>query len=506
MANTAAQTNEIIAKVLNIPIDGPWEIISELPEENLYMVHYKNDVDPNEYPDLRGVVVDIKNKTVVSKSFPHTKRVVTNEIKFDNDNNITLFDDKNTQLKYNLDNVQFKVGFEGPLIHVFKHNGNVYRTTRKKLDASRSRWGNSMRFGEMYETLGGPSDETLFNPEKKYSPYCHVFIMVHPDTLVACRDDIKDGYLVYLGPKKMYSTSPENCPYDFSEVDEDLHVPETSSLQKDKNIFSPENIELAEVNKHLMFGFYDPIEGYQYLDKRLLPGEFVIMEELDENKNVKSMVRIESVSYAWRCSMRNNNPNLHHRFYELLDYSYLKNDPFNRERFEKLFPILTCYEYSSLVEGMKNSPIVVWPQKTDLLHDFPLSNDTKLYNIWQCYLVSSPLNKQQEIAEYLQNLYNKRYELINWLYQLSKNKTDPTKFSKRVADILIKTRKFAKQRIAKNQNVDRKTGKVKTEEELTKDNIRNFMYKELGTSLYRLIKEMDKYKEECKKILEKSEK
>lgn len=498
MADADKNVREIIAEVLNINNDKNWDIVSQDEENFLYMVHHTKDADMSLFGSLRGVVVDIKNGNIVSHSYPYTPRVTRSSISDNEEGKIHLKDENGIEYDMDVKNLHFKTGFEGTLMHVFKHDGKVYHCTRKKLDSSRSRWGNSVKFGQMYEDLKGPVDEILFNTEKKYSPYCHTFIMVHPDVLVATRDDVGKGYLVYLGPKQMYSVDPNYCPYPLEDVDEDLHVPDTTTDPSDPNgiIFAPENLTLAEANKHLIFGFYDAFEGYEYLDQRTLPGEFVILEERDEMGNIVNMIRVESPSYAWRSSMRNNNPNLKHRFFELIDSSYLKNTPQDRDRYEKLFPILTSYDYECLKSHIDKESIVVWPQKNDEELDFPKTRNLKLYNLWLTYLVAVPLHRQPEVVKYYEQLVNKRTELIGWIWELSRTRADPTSFSKRMCDILIKTRQFAQDRVRKGQNIDVRTGKVKSVHELTRDNIRNFIYKELGPSLYRLIRDMDQFKRE----------
>ena len=78
------------------------------------------------------------------------------------------------------------------------------------------------------------------------------------------------------------------------------------------------------------------------------------------------------------------------------------------------------------------------------------------------------------------------------------DKIDILKFSARVQDILIKTRSFASEKVRRDENVDRKTKVVRTVEDLTQENIRNFISKEKGSSLYRIIREMDRYLQEFK--------
>jgi len=493
MANANSQTTyssmikkQAIAPLLKLDPNGPWDIVSET-ETGLSMVHHKNDCDMDIYGALRGVVVDMNKGNVVCYSYPHSPKFVTSHLKLEN-GKVKLSDN----IVLDIEKIKIKPGFEGPLIHVFKHGGKVYRSTRKRFDPSKSRWGNSKTFEEIYWELQGPSDEVLFDSDKDYSPYCHTFIMVHPDMLVCTKYNIGDGYLVYLGPKQMYSI--ENCPYPVEQVDDTLRVPNTTSSEfqnEEKKVYSPELMSLETANKHLTFGFYEEFPGYEHLDSRLLPSEFVIIEDCETG----DMYRIESPGYNWRSSMRNNNPNLLHRFHELLDNAYLKNTKEDTLKYKTTFPVLTFFDTESLEKTVENSPIIVWPQNTETELKAPTTRDTKLYNIWQCFLVSVPLCRQKEVVNYYNNLNSRRNEIVEWLDTLSRTENlDLETFSKRVQDILVKTKLFAKNRVKKGENIDYKTREVKSLEALTRDNIKNFISKELGSSLYRILKEMDRYK------------
>jgi hypothetical protein len=470
---------ENLSKMLGLEAAGPWEVVSET-DNGLSMVHYTEKADLNIFGSLRGVVVDTNNGTIVCYSYPHATKIVTSSLSLEN-GKLRAGD-----YLLNPETTKIKIGFEGTLLHVFKHAGKVYRSTRKRFDASKSRWGNSKTFGDIYAELEGPKDEDLFDPTKDYSPYCHTFILVHPDLLICTRDNVGKGYLVYLGPKQMYSPEADRCPYPIEKVDVELRVPNTSSSLSDENkkIYAPELLTLDEANKHLKFGFYDEFEGSIYLDPRLLPGEFLILEDTEN----KLMYRVESNSYNWRSLMRNNNPNLLHRFYELIDFSYLKNAVEEDTLYTNMFPLLTLYDFESLSRAVTSNPIVVWPQNTEKVLSVPTTRDAKMYNIWQTILISMPLSKQNEIIHYYNILQNRKNEVIMWLNGLSsKSDLDLTKFSKRVQDILTKTKTFAVNK-ARNE----KTKKLNVES-LTRENIRNFISKELGSSLYRITREMDRY-------------
>lgn len=290
----------------------------------------------------------------------------------------------------------------------------------------------------------------------------------------------------------MYSI--EKCPYPIDQVDDTLRVPDTTSSDfqnEERKVYSPELMTLDQANKHLIFGFYSDFLSYEYLDARLLPSEFVIIEDCETG----NMYRIESPGYNWRSTMRNNNPNLLHRFHELLDYAYLKNTEDDTLKYKTAFPILSFFDTECLEKTIENSPIVVWPQNTEIELEVPSTKDTKLYNIWECFLITVPISRQKEVVKYYNNLTSRKDEIVEWLDNLSRTEIlDLTIFSKRVQDILVKTKLFAKNKVKKGENIDYKTKEVKSVEALTKDNIKNFISKELGSSLYRILKEMDRFK------------
>lgn len=519
-------TKSIIAKVLGIENSAAWEIVSSEPEHNLYMVHHKPEANLREYGEVRGVVVDTKAETIVSRSYGYTPTIVTNQLTVqEGSGNLHLVDELGSEHVLDPARLRLKTGFEGTVINIFKHDGIVYRATRKRLDSTRSRWGASRTFMDMYWALGGPSDEVLFDPNSKYSPYSHSFIIVHPEVLIVSKDNVGDGYLVYLGPKQMWSPDYDECPYkqtqkdgslfpnitqemfsadprvDAGWIDDTVHVPETVTNMNDNvsrtqghAIFSPHNLSFAEANKHLLFGFYNPFEGYDKLDQRMLPGEFVIIHQLDETGATQKMLRVQSVSYNWRMAMRDNNPNLKHRFFQLVNGSYIKYDTAEgKKRYDSLYPNFTAYDQQSIKNQINtDGPYVVWPQSDP---EALGNKESLMYNIWLAFLNSVPLANQKSVVNYIDYLYNKRGELITWLRGLEgRGHLDPTVFSRRVIDIVETTRKFAQERVKNGNDVVR--GKKLSVKDITKENIRNFIMKEEGGSLYRLIKEMDNYKKE----------
>lgn len=526
-SNTQTNMKSTVSKVLGIENSAAWEIVSSDPEHNLYMVHHKPEANLNEYGQIRGIVVDTAAETVVCRSYGYTPTVITNEL-LEVNGKIPLTDELGTSHDLDPNLMSIKTGFEGTIINIFKHDGVVYRATRKRLDSSRSRWGASRTFMDMYWSLGGPSDETLFDSDSKYSPYCHTFIIVHPEVLIVSKDNVGEGYLVYLGPKQMWSTDYKECPYkqtnkdgslmvsesEFNEdqrvnagwIDSTLHVPATVSnmdsnqtTETGKTIFSPNNLTLQEANKHLTFGFYNEFDGWDKLDVRMLPGEFVIVHQLDEEGTSIGMFRVESQAYNWRLGTRDNNPNLKHRFFQLINGAQLKyNTADGKKRYDSLYPTFTPFDSDSIINQIKtDGPYVVWPQDSEYQDpELLMTFQSRLYNIWLAFLNVVPLHSQREVMNYLNYLYAKRGELIGWLRSIeAREHIDSTLFSTRVVGIITAARKIAQDRVKSGKDKDQQ-GKRMSLKDITRETIRGFINREEGGSLYRLCKEMDVYKRE----------
>lgn len=519
---------KIISEVLGLENSAAWTIVSDDPDNNLYMIHHRPEANLAEYGDIRGIVVDTEAKTVVCRSYGYTPTIVSDQLSIqEGDGKMHLVDNLGLEHVILPTNANIKVGFEGTLLQIFKHNGKVYKSTRKRLDSSRSRWGSSKTFLTMFDELGGPSDEVLFDPETKYSPYCHFFIIVHPDVLVVSKDNIGSGYLVYLGPKQMWDTDYETCPYkqvskdgslfegvtqdEFNSdprpnagwIDNEIRVPKATNdpqqLGVETNIFSPDNISIEESNKHLMFGFYLPFPNYDKLDRRMLPGEFVVIQKLDENGHIDKTFRVESTSYSWRSGMRDNSPNLLYRFFQLVNGSYIDyRAPDGEDRFKQLYPLFMPFDKKSIDKQIReNGPYAVWPQQSSDIEDEHLNNkEGRMYGIWLAYLNAVPLHSQKEVLGFLDHLYKKRGELITWLRMLeNRGSLDNSILSRRVIDLITTSRKFAQQ-AAKSGRAPKRGNRKLSVKDMTRNNIRNFISKEEGASLYRLIREMDKWKKD----------
>jgi len=497
-----------IAKILNLPDTTGWIITDFITEKGLYCIHYDRYADMIKYGHLRGIVVDVINNLVVCKSYGYTPNIELEEIEFDGDQ-IKLRDVSNCEHTLDISNVKFKIGYESTVIRVWKHDGDIYTSTHRRINPDKSRWGSSIPFKKMYENLNGPTTE-LFGDEP-YSPWCHIFLMVHPEILIATKLPVKNGFLVYLEPHKMWD--PEDTIFDklkgFSP--NDLLKPKepknmvTKQPESDSApvVFKSSNISMEEANRHLKYGFY---ETFKMSDRRLETGEFIILTENDSSGDIKRTFKVSSIPYMWRSEMRDNNPNIYHRFFQLADGQFIDTKTsFGFEQYVSKFPLLTHYDSNEIKTMLNGDGFVTWAQKdetsslsvekrTELLEN----NKKRLYNIWQCYIASVPLCNQEKVSEMLTDYENVRYKTIKWLQEIESSNvvTDniSSEYSDRVKNIIDETRKYAQ--VINKRGV---STRYKNMKELVNRNIYELIMKEGGFSLYRLIKLMNTKEQELNK-------
>jgi hypothetical protein len=515
----------VIADILKVPLSDAWDIYSDQPDKHLYLVHYNSDANMSRFGELRGIVVDTLARTKVCQSFGYTPVVTQGKLSPDEDGDnktLRLIDVNQQEHILPLDNLTMKLGFEGTVMRVFKHDGVVYHSTHRRLKPSNSRWGDSISFLEMYEKLQGPADDVLFNPESAYSPFCYIFIMVFPTILVATKQAVGPGYLVYLGARQMWSTDYETCPYKQTEengellvtseafeldprpnagyIDPNLYEPpfiqELPAIITTPVIFHPFNLDLASVNKHLRYGFYDPFDD-STLDPRLGTGEFIMLY-VNETKNTLlipenlQLIKVQSKAYQWRSEMRDNNPNLRNRMFQLLNGSYIRTEtPEGYSDYVSRFPLMTPYSPESIIKLISENPLIVWPQEEG---EVPLNTPEERYaNIWRSFLMAVPLNRQLLVAELYSQVLEERNQVIAWLQAVdAADDLNNENLSERAKGLIKAARNRAQLRTDRGENLTR-DGRTLSLESLSQATLRKFIYNEEGSSLYNLVRTMKSF-------------
>lgn len=424
-----------MTEMYNVRFDGKWNVLSDAQDHELYLVHYGDDfaMEGPKYPFLRGVVIDNKRKYTVCKSFDYTENVVTDSI----------------PERLSGDGWKYSLGVEGTIIRVFKHEGIVYYSTQKKLDASRSRWGNSPLFLDSFVKYHGPSGEKLFSPESKFSSVCYIFMVVNEDILVSSKIPVgegfsRSGFVVYMGSNRVLEKREDGWYQGgrnvFPAIDagdiidpglpEDSKVLETISLFKalsttastEPFLVHPMILTKEEADMHLQSGFTATGREAGY-------GEFVIAWNGDPMRTTK----ITSKNFQNWLETRNGNPNIYHQFHVLMD----KVVPFTQDgiailteenpnladaitRFgERNFKTLKLFQAIPRAALRKNMDIL---QRCDRDFSYAMTTIQKRFASGkEVPFIPEATFEQRKVFEYLKHLSHKYlYTLVSRLKQFEK--------------------------------------------------------------------------------------
>jgi len=362
-----------ISSLLGLPASRSWNCVDE--NSSLQLFHYNADKNPDENTGkVRGLVFDEKNEVLVARSYNYIPTFITSSVTLE-EGSFRMKDSDDIEHTLPKDSFKFQLGYEGTIIRVFKHEGVVYHSSHRKLNVAKSTWGNSPSFLSIYKQLNGPRDEELFAEDKKYSPYCHVFLLVHPKLLLSSLQPIGKGYIVYLGALDMYSFKnpypEEECDLVKREIPSMRDsFPENMEEETPFIISSPE-ISLEKANSMLTEGWNG--QG----------GEFIMVCSKEEKQGeFPSLYRISSPDYERRVEVRNNDPSLYHRFVEL------------------------------------SSRAATW--KKDKFQEFyKCGGDTTMNQRYQIvlddFISHLPLHARNECEDFANKLVQDRQELVSWM-------------------------------------------------------------------------------------------
>jgi hypothetical protein len=435
---------EDISRILGIENNHNWNIIDCIPSADLYLVHYNENSNMCIYGHLRGVIVDIHERRIVCKSHGNTISLTSDIINEDDDNLII------NDVLVNKKDAKIMIGFEGTLLRIFKHRGVVYYSTHRKINCVNSKWGNSMTFYKMYETLNGPTPEQLFDNDDDTS--IKLFLIVHPDVQNVSKLNLGDGFLIYLGTKSL----------DGSIINEEKEIFDS---------FTNHIVDVNDANEHLVKGFQGIVNKNDY---RLSSGEFIVIYEM-ENDNLKNVIKVESHSYSWRSVIRDNNPNILHQFYKLLDHAYTRDF--------RLFPRINYIPIDEI-----KLPVIEWPQDSSNIEARPV------YRVWASLLMTIPLCKQEEAMSFIETFNRQNRELNDGIFELSND--DNYELQKDINDTIkyiIKNAKVLSSRRIEYQQKNY-SKEIESFDSLMKYNIKKLINEKNGACIYKMIKCMNNYK------------
>jgi len=185
-----------------------WSVIDTC--ENLALVHYNQKTDFQKFGHIRGILLDTESGDIIADSFGYTPTAVYDKIETV-DGVVSLIDNDGFNHKFSMidKDVYVKRVFEGVVIRVIWYNNKMYRITHKKINPTRSKWGNSKKFLDIYDESEGPTANQLFDTTKPYSSTCYHFLAVDGSLLVGTRQRVLAPYLVYIESQEVSLQKPE---------------------------------------------------------------------------------------------------------------------------------------------------------------------------------------------------------------------------------------------------------------------------------------------------------
>ena len=448
-----------LTEILGVSPGPSWSLVDAYPDQDLYMANYNSFADMVRYGHVHGVVIDMKVKKIIARSYNFTPYATLEKLNPEiEDQHLQFRDDFGnlTDLPPVDKGTTIYQGIEGKLLTVFKHNGQVYYSIPNKLTIDTVSCNGSPSLGELYIDFGGPKPEELFDPNKKYASYCHHIMICSPYFLEASKEmsflspsspsprrDSKEiafptnielrGYLVYIGAQEMFNKN--TSPYPAGDVE----FLAKSKSRKFPNMRYQKKLSLSDANKFLESGYHPNVEPSN--DPRVRLGEFVVLY----NENRPTM-KVYSPAYSWRLNMRDTNPNIEERFYELTNASNFDTKVADRlADYEKRFPIfeaLSIEDFNKLTfpvlslptikitltipSGNKNIPGFAYSPTTRIpagfLEPTPTNlvstRDDRLFNIFLAYFMALPLHLQFTERFLYEQYVNDRADVIQWLQEL----------------------------------------------------------------------------------------
>lgn len=461
---------ESVANFIGIPLDDSWGIYDIDTDSKLVLFHYTFDFPKtyiqtpgrlfkNPVKNIRGLIFDmsIPNAPIlVARSQGYISNVVFPERASDLHEDQFVLDTvsitdshlgkvsempilKLQDLDFHLPNrsslifneqyYQIRMAFEGTIIRVFKHNGIIYWSSHRKINARGATWSDSPNFEQIYKECEGPDIETLFDKNKKYSPYCYTFEICHPSLYVSSKIPTTKPFVAFVGWEMMWV--PENCPY--NPVDVSFEPAKLELVQDTKKIM---DFLTGKINKiglieppilYSSDGYSDPEvkwdnvtseKGTMFVENGLLSrilkdgynehnpnvsntllnfGEFVNIYKINPNDGrVTDIYKLNSKSYYWRYMNRGGKIDLKNRAFYLTGYATGKL----KANYQS-YAIKMNYEKISELRKLNSSNINERSKKWALVEGpkNELNNiKNRIYNIFQIFLYGLPWEQQKKTA------------------------------------------------------------------------------------------------------------
>ncbi len=485
-----------IAKVLGVPSSSGWEIVDcSKNDPKLVLVNYAEERDKT-CDSLKGVIVHA-DYGKLSDSFGYTPTANANTLPLNDEGSIEILDNEGVLHTFTSDNLRIYPYFEGVLIQAAWINGEFLLYTQRKLDISRSRWGTSPCFLELYNSAGGPTVDELFDTSVPYSSTVYSFLVVDKSLLVGSRQVVEAPYVVLLSSHTKQA-HPALEKLSLPGVATFATIEGLSSRIEKSGVYLPKNFSVEDANTHLQSGFY---ESQEVKDPRMATGEAIIVYNMNEDGSVRDVLKVCSTAYNWRSNvMRGDNPNIVHRFYDLLSSVYREiNEEKHWVDFVTryiAFPLHTEEEMRLWYE--EHEHFLYLPCSTVDMALELLNRNERIQLLWVNYVFSLPISGQKEALGIFSHFLSDREELITWLIKMERDyvgagRIETIDIHKNVKSIILRARQLTRDGYKNGINGNNRRNQPKLPV-LIRKTIRNLVLKEHGASVYAMIREMKRSK------------
>ena len=311
-------------------------------------------------------------------------------------------DAKNYLLENN-NNIQIQECFEGTFLSIYYFDGEWHISTRKCLDAKKSKWTNDKSYFILFEECCEDTFENFTRNLKE--EYCYFFVLVHHEN-----KNIVDYSEYFNDPtyKKIYHVLTRKA-----KTFEEVNICDTSIFNTDVRYDNP-----------IIFSDYSILDNENRNDKLILPIklEGLIVKCYNQNNGKNIILKFQTNSYQMMSLLKPNHNNIYKSFIELYQHGMLKrhleyfpgnikiSNPLFKEKpydtigiIDATFKVITSelFELYKAVWCLKNGS-----HKNKELYNI-LSNEYKtiLYKIKGIYykkkenFINSKINKDDKILQ-----------------------------------------------------------------------------------------------------------
>jgi len=455
----------------------------------LKLYHYdQNEVKKSSSEDslrkVRGLVTT-NSDFVVAKSFGYTPTVVLDKLPeiydfTDVDGKNHIIDPSTIQGIYPM--------LDGTLIRVWKYQDNIFISTHKKIDASKSHWGSSENFTNLFlkYTENYFKLEDLFkdNYDVEMPPMVHNFLLVDMDTLVCSKINLgeKDGFVTYI--------NTFNGNLDLENPPEVISVYDIKNTEK--TFFRLKSLDtLEEQNEFLNCGFDKREVRFNPLFQR---GEGLVFLTKSQTGDY-SLLKVVHPSYQRRSELVGNDPNILHRAWSILSQSLIPRGKSEIDNYLEKFPPVPCPSAEQFC-NIENTDYNV-PSEDALTKKNNLeTKDLRFRNALIHYAMSLPIYHLIPALECYNEIVKAKGKVIGILRNdfekyingsWGKPSDRDLKVYERIQAICKEAKKFANTRYSNGERLEGKN-ESQTVKQFTKDNIKGLINNEYGENMYKIVR------------------